>query len=51
MGVMSQLAKYPPFTQAQADRLRRNWLRAATHPTSLLIGPTVVDVVGRKRTR
>jgi SAM-dependent methyltransferase len=51
MGVMSQLAKYPPFTNAQADRLRRNWIRAGTRPTSLLIAPTLVDVVGRKRRR
>jgi SAM-dependent methyltransferase len=50
-GVMSQLAKYPPFTKAQADRLRRNWLQAGTRPTSLLIAPTLVDVVGRKRSR
>ena len=51
MGVMSQLGKYPPFTSAQADRLRRNWLQAGTRATSLLIAPTLVDVVGRKRNR
>jgi hypothetical protein len=48
---MFQLAKYPPFTKAQAGRLRRNWLRAGTRPTSLLIAPALVDVVGRKRSR
>ena len=51
MGVMSQLARYPPFTRAQADHLRRNWLQAGRRPLSLLIAPTLVDVVGRKRSR
>jgi hypothetical protein len=48
---MSQLAKFPPFTNAQAARLRRSWLAAARRQTALLIAPTVVDVVGRKPRR
>ncbi len=48
LGVMPQLAKLPPFTSAQAASLRRNWLAAGPRTTSLLIAPTLVDVVGRK---
>ena len=51
MGVMSQLAKFPPFTNAQADRLRRDWIAAGRRRTSLLIAPTLVDIVGRKPAR
>jgi SAM-dependent methyltransferase len=38
-----------PTTKAKAASLRRRWLAATRRPTSLLISPTVVDVVGRKR--
>ena len=48
MGVMPQLAKFPPFTNTQAARLRRHWLATARRRTSLIIAPTVLDVVGRK---
>ena len=48
MGVMPQLAKYPPFTNVQAARLRRDWLAAGRRRTSLLIAPALIDVVGRK---
>lgn len=51
MGVMPQLAKFPPFDATQAARLRRNWLAAGRRPTSWLIAPTLVDVVGRKPRR
>jgi SAM-dependent methyltransferase len=51
MGVMPQLAKFPPFDAVQAARLRRDWLLAGRRPTSWLIAPTVVDVVGRKPRR
>ena len=37
------------FTPKQADSLRRHWLACARRKTSLLISPTVLDVVGRKR--
>jgi SAM-dependent methyltransferase len=48
MGVLSQLARFPPFTSAEAARLKRYWLASARRPTTLLIAPTLVDVVGRK---
>ena len=48
MGVMPQLAKFPPFGAAQAERLRRDWMAAGRRRTSWLIAPTLVDVVGRK---
>lgn len=51
MGVMPQLAKFPPFNATQAARLRRHWLAAGRRRTSWLIAPTLVDVVGRKPRR
>ncbi len=47
--VMDQLGDIEPFTPVAARNLRRHWLVASRSPTSLLIGPTLVDVVGRKR--
>jgi SAM-dependent methyltransferase len=49
LGVMGQLGKLPPFSPAQAARLRQRWIDANDDRTSLMIAPTVVDVVGRKR--
>ena len=51
LGVMDQLAGTAGFGAADAARLARDWRAAATRPTSLLIAPTVVDVVGRKPVR
>ncbi|HKE86156.1 MAG TPA: class I SAM-dependent methyltransferase [Vicinamibacterales bacterium] len=51
LGVMDQLGRLPPFTPAQAASLRRQWIANARKPTSLLIGPTLIDVVGRRRRR
>jgi SAM-dependent methyltransferase len=48
LGVLDRYAQLPPFTKAQAARLRRRWLRAAGRTTSLMIAPAVLDVVGRK---
>lgn len=50
-GVMDQLAEFPPFTPADASRLRRHWVAAGKEERSLLIAPVVLDVVGRKGTR
>jgi SAM-dependent methyltransferase len=50
-GVMDRLAAFPPFTPAQAARLRKHWLAAAERPASLLIAPAVIDVVGRRPRR
>ena len=47
-GVMDRYARFPPFSRAQAARLRRRWLAAARQPTSFMMSPTVLDVVGRK---
>lgn len=49
MGVMDQLAAFPPFSPAAAARLRRQWKAAGRQKTSMLISPAVLDVVGRKR--
>jgi SAM-dependent methyltransferase len=51
LGVMDQLAGPAGFGAADAARLAREWRAAAGRPTSLLIAPTVVDVVGRKPVR
>ena len=51
LGVMPRLSALRPFTPAQAASLRRHWLAAAKKKTSLIISPTVLDVVGRKPTR
>jgi hypothetical protein len=48
LGIMERYGRLPPFSPAQAQRLARQWRAAARHPTSLLLSPTVVDVVGRK---
>jgi SAM-dependent methyltransferase len=49
LGVLPQYAKLRPFTPKQAASLRRHWLAAGKKKTSVLISPTVVDVVGRKK--
>jgi SAM-dependent methyltransferase len=49
LGILGRYGELRPFTKAKAASLRRRWVAAARRPTSLLISPTVVDVVGRKR--
>lgn len=51
LGVMDRYAMFPPFTPAEGRRLAAQWRRAAKDPRSLLIAPTVLDVVGRKPRR
>jgi hypothetical protein len=51
LGVLARYGKLRPFTSAKAASLRRHWLAAARRKTSLLISPTVLDVVGRKPAR
>jgi SAM-dependent methyltransferase len=51
MGVMHRYAEFPPFTSADARRLRRHWSEASKHSSSLLIGPALLDIVGRKPRR
>ena len=48
LGVLDRYAKFPPFTRADAAALRRCWLAAARDKSSLLIGPALLDVVGRR---
>jgi len=48
LGVMDQLGGLGGFRPADAARLAAAWRTAGASPTSLLIAPTVVDVVGRK---
>jgi hypothetical protein len=49
MGVMDRYARFPPFSRAQAARVRAQWMAAARKRSSVLIAPAVLDVVGRKR--
>ena len=49
MGVMDRYAGPAPFTKAKSARLKRQWAAAEAEPTSLMIAPTVLDVVGRRR--
>jgi SAM-dependent methyltransferase len=51
LGVLDRMAKFPPFDQAAAKALRKHWLAAAKNPAAFLVGPTVLDVVGRKTIR
>ena len=48
LGVMDRYAGVPPFSKPQAAHLRRWWKAAAKDPTSLMVAPVVLDVVGRK---
>jgi len=46
--IMGRYAAFAPFTPRDAARLKRHWLRAGRDATSILVGPAVLDVVGRK---
>ena len=48
LDILPQYAAFAPFDTSQAAALRRHWLAAARTPTSFMIAPAVVDVVGRK---
>ena len=48
LDIMPRLVGLGGFTPAAARQLTRDWLAAAKEPTSLLIGPALIDVVGRK---
>ena len=48
LGILDRYAAFPPFTRRDAVRLQRAWLAAAREKTSLLVGPALLDVVGRK---
>jgi SAM-dependent methyltransferase len=48
-GLQDRLASIPPLTPDIAKRLFTAWKDAEADPTSLLIAPALLDVVGRKR--
>jgi SAM-dependent methyltransferase len=47
-GNIDRLIGLGGFSAGDARQLRRHWLAAAKEPASLLIGPALIDVVGRK---
>lgn len=49
--VMDQLANFRPFTPAKAARLKKRWRAAEREPSTLLIAPAVLSIVGRKPRR
>jgi SAM-dependent methyltransferase len=49
LGVLDEYAAFAPFTPEAARRVARDWHDAAARQTSLLIAPTVLDLLGRKR--
>jgi hypothetical protein len=49
MGVMDRYAGTGGFTRAKAASLKRQWRAAERDPTSFMISPAVLDIVGRKR--
>ncbi|MCM3879231.1 MAG: class I SAM-dependent methyltransferase [Vicinamibacterales bacterium] len=48
LGVLDRYTDFAPFTKLDAARLRRQWLAASRQKTSLLIGPALLDIIGRK---
>ena len=48
-GVVDRLVGLGGFTRADARQLTRDWMDASTKPASLLMGPALIDVVGRRR--
>jgi SAM-dependent methyltransferase len=48
-GIQTQLSAIPPLTPETTRRLFATWQDAEAHPASLLISPTLLDVVGRRR--
>jgi SAM-dependent methyltransferase len=51
LDILPRYAAFPPFDRAQAASLGRKWLAAARRKTSIIIAPTLLDVVGRKPNR
>lgn len=49
LGVLEPYAAFPPFTHEAAGRIEAAWTAAGRRTTSLLIAPTVLDILGRKR--
>lgn len=51
LGMLDRYAEIGPLTPDAAARIGTAWLAAARQPSSLLIGPAVLDIVGRKPAR
>jgi SAM-dependent methyltransferase len=49
--VIDRLVGLAGFTAADARQLTRDWVAASKQPASLLMGPALIDVVGRKQRR
>lgn len=49
LGILDTYATLGPLSPAAAERIRAAWEEAERNPNSVLIGPTVIDVVGRRR--
>ena len=47
-GVIDRLVGRAGFTAADARQLTRDWMAASEEPASLLMGPALIDVVGRR---
>jgi SAM-dependent methyltransferase len=50
-GVIDRLVGLAGFTAADARQLTRDWIAASNEPASLLMGPALIDVVGRRGQR
>ena len=46
-GVIDRLVGLAGFTAADARSLKRDWVAASKEPASLLMGPALIDVVGK----
>jgi SAM-dependent methyltransferase len=49
LGVMDRYATLGPLSKGAAARVRKEWLAAEKERSSLLVAPTVLDVVARKK--
>ena len=47
-GVIDRLVGLAGFTAADARQLKRDWVAASQEPASLLMGPALIDVVGKR---
>jgi len=47
-GMIDRLVELAGFTAADARQLTRDWVAASKEPASLLMGPALIDVVGKR---
>lgn len=48
LGVLSDYAQFAPFDAEKAETLAHSWVKLGQNPTTLLIAPTLLDIVGQK---